>query len=229
MMPTIGIYLLYAAVALRGAVVFAEDQKLPLVLGLFGAYGLLLLAEPWITRSKSLNSSKNLDQTLSMGQLWRPSLYLISQSSIVLALMSIPETQDFFALLFVPLSLEAILVFGRKPGYVCIAIYSVLIMILLLGSEDGPLFGFVMGMFFSGMCFLFGGYAHQIQKAEAARGQNQHIYNDLQLAHRKLQIYTDQAAALAVEQERNRLARDLHDSVTQTVFSMNLATQSARS
>jgi signal transduction histidine kinase len=31
-----------------------------------------------------------------------------------------------------------------------------------------------------------------------------------------------------MEQERNRLARDLHDSVTQTVFSMNLAAQSAR-
>jgi signal transduction histidine kinase len=31
-----------------------------------------------------------------------------------------------------------------------------------------------------------------------------------------------------VEQERNRLARELHDSVTQTVFSMNLAAQSAR-
>jgi signal transduction histidine kinase len=30
-----------------------------------------------------------------------------------------------------------------------------------------------------------------------------------------------------MEQERNRLARDLHDSVTQTVFSMNLAAQSA--
>ncbi|HLA06955.1 MAG TPA: sensor histidine kinase, partial [Anaerolineales bacterium] len=35
-------------------------------------------------------------------------------------------------------------------------------------------------------------------------------------------------ASLAVEHERNRLARDLHDSVTQTVFSMNLAAQSAR-
>jgi signal transduction histidine kinase len=31
-----------------------------------------------------------------------------------------------------------------------------------------------------------------------------------------------------VEHERSRLARELHDSVTQTVFSMNLATQSAR-
>jgi signal transduction histidine kinase len=33
---------------------------------------------------------------------------------------------------------------------------------------------------------------------------------------------------LGVAQERNRLARDLHDSVTQTVFSMNLTAQAAR-
>jgi signal transduction histidine kinase len=65
-------------------------------------------------------------------------------------------------------------------------------------------------------------------KTEAARAQNQNAFNDLQIAHRQLQGYADQVASLAVEQERNRLARDLHDSVTQTVFSMNLAAQSAR-
>jgi signal transduction histidine kinase len=228
MMPSIGIYLLYVAVALRGALIFAEDQRLTLMLILFGAYGLLLLVEPWITRIKFPSFTKIADQTFFVGQMWRPLLYIILQTSIVMALMAIPETQDFFALLFVPLSLKAILIFGRRLGYVCITIFSILMIIPLLGSEDGPLFGFVMGVFFSGMCFLFGGYAHQVQRAEAARSQNQQIYNELRIAHRQLQLYTDQAATLAIEQERNRLARDLHDSVTQTVFSMNLTTQSAR-
>jgi signal transduction histidine kinase len=49
----------------------------------------------------------------------------------------------------------------------------------------------------------------------------------LQSAHRQLQAYAYQRASLAVEHERNRLARELHDSVTQTVFSMNLAARSA--
>jgi signal transduction histidine kinase len=77
------------------------------------------------------------------------------------------------------------------------------------------------------MCFLFGGYAYQVQKAEMARNQNRETFNELQTAHRQLQGYADQVASLAIEQERNRLARNLHDSVTQTVFSMNLAAQSA--
>jgi signal transduction histidine kinase len=78
------------------------------------------------------------------------------------------------------------------------------------------------------VCFLFGGYAAQVLKAEAAHQQNRRTFNDLQSAHRQLQGYADQVANLALEHERNRLARELHDSVTQTVFSMNLAAQSAR-
>jgi signal transduction histidine kinase len=85
-----------------------------------------------------------------------------------------------------------------------------------------------MGGLYSGMCCLFGGYAHQVQKAEAAHEQNQRMFNELQIAHLQLQGYADQVTSLAVEHERNRLARDLHDSVTQTVFSMNLTAQSAR-
>jgi signal transduction histidine kinase len=79
-----------------------------------------------------------------------------------------------------------------------------------------------MGGLYSGMCFQFGGYASQVLSAEAAHNHNQQMLDDLRDAHRQLQGYADQRASLAIEYERNRLARDLHDSVTQTAFSMNL-------
>ncbi|NIM95408.1 MAG: hypothetical protein GTO18_17060 [Anaerolineales bacterium] len=227
-MRTIGVYLLYAAVALRGVVIFADDPRLPVVIGCFAAYGLLLFLEPRLIGRNYPGTRTLPDQKTSFRQEWRSLLYLIAQSTFVIALMAIPETQDFFALLFIPLSMQVVLSFGRRLGYVCISVYSLYIIFLLLGSEDGPLFGMVMGLFFSGMCFLFGGYAYQVQKAEMARNQNQQMFNDLQTAHRQLQVYADQVADLAVEQERNILARNLHDSVTQTAFSMNLAAQSAR-
>ena len=50
----------------------------------------------------------------------------------------------------------------------------------------------------------------------------------LQVAHGQLLAHASQKEELAAEQERNRLARELHDSVTQTVFSMNLTVQTAR-
>jgi signal transduction histidine kinase len=98
----------------------------------------------------------------------------------------------------------------------------------LAAAQEGWIFGLVMVLNYGGLCFLLGGYAHQIGQAEAARGQNQRMLGELQVAHRKLQGYAVQMEALAAEQERSRLARELHDSVTQTVFSMNLTVQSAR-
>ena len=65
-------------------------------------------------------------------------------------------------------------------------------------------------------------------KAEAAHDQNQRTFNELQTAHSQLQGYADQVANLTVEHERNRLARELHDSVSQAIFSITLTSQSAR-
>jgi signal transduction histidine kinase len=98
----------------------------------------------------------------------------------------------------------------------------------LTANEKGWFFALVMSFFSAGLYFVFGSYAHQVQRAETARRQNQRLLGELQAAHRRLQGYAAQLEELAAEQERGRLARELHDSVTQTVFSMNLTVQSAR-
>jgi len=218
-MRTAGVYLIFAAVALRGVIVLIDEPQFGAVLCFLVAYGLLLFAETWMTRQKNLGlfHSKNLQL-----------VYLFLQSSLVIGLLAVSTLEDFFALLFIPLSLDAVSFFGRRYGFACIAVFSLATIGALLFSDEGPLFGLAMGIFYSGMCILFGGYAHQVQKAEAAHEQNQRMFNELQTAHHQLQGYADQVASLAVEHERNRLARDLHDSVTQTVFSMNLAAQSTR-
>jgi signal transduction histidine kinase len=50
----------------------------------------------------------------------------------------------------------------------------------------------------------------------------------LQQRLKELQEYATQAEELAAVQERNRLARELHDSLTQTIFSMTLTAETAR-
>ncbi|MBI5841877.1 MAG: sensor histidine kinase [Chloroflexi bacterium] len=218
-MRTAGVYLIFAAVALRGAVTFSDESQFGAVLGLLAAYGLLLFAKTWIIHRQSSDLFRSQYSQL---------IYLFLQSTLVIGLLIVSTYEDFFALLFVPLSLDAVSFFGRRLGFMGIAVFSLALTSAMLFSDEGQLFGLAMGGLYSGMCFLFGGYAHQVQKAEAAHDQNQRMFNELQTAHRQLQSYADQVASLAVEQERNRLARDLHDSVTQTVFSMNLAAQSAR-
>ncbi|MBI5354053.1 MAG: sensor histidine kinase [Chloroflexi bacterium] len=216
-MRTAGVFLIFAAVALRGAVLFSDDEELVAVLGLLAVYGVCLIAETWIVHRKPLFQSRYIQIA-----------YLLIQSILVMWLLDVSTYEDFFALLFIPPSLDAVSFFGRRIGFMWITAFSIAIFSVMLFSEEGQLFGLAMGGLYSGICFLFGGYAHQVLNAESASAQNKRMFSDLQTAHRQLQGYADQVAGLAVEHERNRLARDLHDSVTQTVFSMNLAAQSAR-
>ena len=217
-MRTLGVYLMFAAVALRTAVVTAGTPEFPAIMGLLSAYGLLLSGETWLKRR-----GPGLPQSVPVQM-----AYLFLQAILVIGALILSSYEDFLAMLFIPLSLEAVTTFGRQVGYRLIMVFSAAMVGTLLFSNVGPLFGLVMGLLYTGVCFLFGGYASQVQKVSAARAQNERMFAELQTAHRQMQAHADQVAALAVEHERNRMARELHDSVTQTVFSMNLAVQTAQ-
>jgi signal transduction histidine kinase len=213
-MPTIGVYLIYAAVVLRAAVVVSTEPEFPVAMALLAGYGMLLFGKTCRVRRDRLSPKSTF-------------VYLLLQSILVIGVLIVSSYEDFIAMLFIPLSLDAVSFFGKRDGFIGIAILCMGMILTLLFSDVGLLFGLVMGILYSGICLLMGGYAYQVQKARAAQDQNEQMFNELQTAHRQLQGYADQLASLAVEHERNRLARELHDSVTQTVFSMNLAAQSA--
>jgi signal transduction histidine kinase len=234
-MRTVGVYLIYAAVVLRGSVRLPEMRHPELVVALLVLYGMLLLIETWMIERKPLRlaavASGGLTpkvEGLPLRPRWFPLVYLLVQSALVIGLLLNRPVQDFYALLFMALSLQAILFLGRRAGFRFITGLTLAMAGPLIASQEGWTFGLVMVLEYGGLCFLIGGYAHQIGQAEAARGHNQRMLGELQVTYRQLQGYAAQMEALAAEQERGRLARELHDSVTQTVFSMNLTVQSAR-
>ncbi len=75
---------------------------------------------------------------------------------------------------------------------------------------------------------LMASYELLYGQAEAARQESQVLLAELQAAHRQLQDYAAQVEAHAAAQERDRLAHTLHDSVSQMLFGITLAAQSAR-
>lgn len=218
-MQTIGVYLIFAAVVLRAAVVVAGEPEFPIILALLSAYGFLLFGKTWLMRNSHTRFAHSATVHFA---------YLFLQSVLVIWVMILSSYEDFLAMLFIPLSLDAVSFFGRRVGYSLIATFSLIMIVTLLFSDVGQLFGLVMGVLYTGVCFLFGGYAYQVQKAKAAHDQNERMFHELQTAHRQLQRYANDVSTLAIEHERNRLARELHDSVTQTVFSMNLSVQSVQ-
>jgi len=66
---------------------------------------------------------------------------------------------------------------------------------------------------------------HEIEQDKV---NSQDLVKALQETHEQLQLYANKIEDLAAVQERNRLARELHDTVSQLIFSINLTTRSAQ-
>jgi signal transduction histidine kinase len=215
-----GVYLIYAAVLLRALVWYQVSPFYSLVVILLVIYGLLLAGESQVEVRIKTNSKELLT--------WFRSGYLIIQTGLIVGILIIPPLNDFGAMLFIPISLQAVLLFQRRIGFTWISIFTLVMGVTLLrGGENFP-GGLAMAILFGGLCFLAGGYAHLILIANMAEQENRRMLGELQSTHRQLQSYSSDLEDLAAERERIRLARDMHDSVTQTVFSMNLTVQSAR-
>jgi signal transduction histidine kinase len=176
------------------------------------AISLLLMAlEPWLLRRSRTHTHA----------------YLAVQTALVIVIALLPPASDYFGTLFFSLALQAMLALPVRVAFRWIVAFSAATSVLLvdaLGWEGAlPLI-----MIYTAAGFFFASYAAFIRQAETARGENQRLLAELQTAHRQLQVYSAQAEELAVVQERNRLARDLHDSVSQTIFSVTLLAEAVR-
>jgi len=70
-------------------------------------------------------------------------------------------------------------------------------------------------------------YALVKQEVEEAKDRSHALLSDLSAAHHLLELRAKQAEELAGEQERSRVARELHDTVSQLLFSISLTARSA--
>lgn len=65
-------------------------------------------------------------------------------------------------------------------------------------------------------------------ETEMSRARSQALLDQLKHAHQQLQTYAVQVEELSAVQERNRLARELHDTISQQIFSISLTIRSAQ-
>jgi signal transduction histidine kinase len=211
-MRSFATYLIYLAVLARAAGWSQDAPPIPAPAWiLLALYGVLLFTARPLTRA------------------WAgyPRAYLLVQSALVIGMLYSATRVDIFPMLFFPLSFQAVLYLPVRAGFAWIGMFSLAMAgMLLAGMERQP--GIAMLIFSSGANALMGSFALLIQRTERARQHNQRLLSDLQQAYRGLKDFSAQGEALAAAEERQRLVRELHDSLTQTLFSMNLAVQAAQ-
>jgi signal transduction histidine kinase len=149
-----------------------------------------------------------------------PNLYFGIQAILLTVLTSLGSPRwDAFIFLFLLLTIHTAFILPGRPATIWIILYYAIVsaIVLLIRGTDG-----IYAIFFYVSAFVLCGYfGYGIQQTERERDKNQKLLEELQSTQHKLQ-------ELAVLEERNRLARDLHDSVKQQVFAISMQLSAAR-
>ena len=203
------LYLFYAALFIRTLAWFAGElrvgDKFPWVIGIELLY--LALFTFWLWRPGTSQ--------------WISHLYFLIQCSLLVSLVILVPGMDFSPGLFFLLSYQVALAFRGKTRIAWVAVVVVLTVAPLMLFLD-PLRNLALGLSNMAGVLVLAAYIAAAQTEEAIRAANQAMLAELQETHRRLEEYSSQVEELTAIEERNRLARELHDSVSQTMFSIIL-------
>ena len=153
--------------------------------------------------------------------IWSLHAYFALQSIIIVCLVSLPPHLDFITALFTMLSYQVAVVLPGRSRWIWVGIFCILtagILIFWLGLLHG--LALAMTPIAGNIVFLT--YVIANREAELADQRGQAILSELQEKHSQLELRASQVEQIATIEERNRLARELHDSVSQTMFSIIL-------
>ncbi len=194
-------YVVTAAVSLLGVAIFVGGQHPYRWLGL----ALLALFDLMVLMPERV-----------VGPLIRraPHVYTAIAAALVVALVMLPPMTPWFVVLFFVISPTVMMVFPRQTGYAWVGVFSALTVVMFLFYSQGDLLGNLLqsGLYVAGY-FFFAAFATQTARANDAQRESERLLAELQDAHARLQEYALQAERLAVAEERNRMAREMHDTV----------------
>lgn len=148
-------------------------------------------------------------------------IYSAAQTVVVTALLLLGSgNSDTFTFLFFLLNIRVSAIFSPRATLAWVGLFfaiSSLILLWFRGLESVPVLLFNAAVFF--LCSVFG---QALREVEIARRENAAMLEDLRAAQRQVQD-------LAIAEERNRLARDLHDSAKQQAFALSAQLDAVRS
>ena len=200
---------LFSATLLRSVLTIGDDTTRRQTLLLLAIWLILFVAEQLLARRGA----------------WLFPPYLLVQTTLVVTLLSLPNSFDFFAVLFAVLSMQVVQHWPLRPACVWIGLFAPLSALGIMRNYDlasglvSTLTYFIVDCFAAYFAWSAREALEESERTESLAGQ-------LRDANRGLQAQSERIRHLTVERERSRIARDLHDSVTQTIVAMNLAAKS---
>ena len=139
-------------------------------------------------------------------------LFLAGQTIIITTMMALGGNTAIFAVLFFISSAQAMMIFPAPRGFYWITLFSVIALVGFV-LDEGWLSGLGSVLIYAAGYSFFGMFGSITTQAQEERQKSQALLEELQEAHHQLQDYVLRVEELAVAEERNRLAREMHDSL----------------
>jgi signal transduction histidine kinase len=143
---------------------------------------------------------------------WRIHLYLGLQGSLAAVLLFLHPGFTMYPTLYSLLSFQAVLLLSANPGAFWIVAFNLVTVVAFLlgfGLEEA----LYAGLVYAGINIFFGAFAGTLRRVDAARRQSDLLLQELREAHEQLQEYALRVEELTVIEERNRLSREMHDTI----------------
>ncbi len=147
------------------------------------------------------------------------------------------EGLDFTPFLFLIPPYLAVVYFGNRVGY-AIAALAIAAYLVPVWLHDPhwylkPLSAFLAITFSFAVVFVvLMARVVRLEKAghlreQASRIRAEELLAEVELAHRQLQVYAERVAELATTEERNRVAREIHDGLGHALIAINVQLEKA--
>ncbi len=207
----IAIYSLIAAEGIRLLTAGPVQARLPLYLGLLLVYLVLFTVALWRPRLSPLFGH----------------LYLSFQSAVILALLVLDPAMDHVTVFYLSLCYQVAYICAGRMRWIWIGILAVLTGGALM-LFHGAIEGLALSLTTIAGIIVIPASVIVNQEIESARAQSEALLAELQGTHARLEAYASQVEELTAMEERSRLARELHDSVSQTMFGITLTIRTAQ-
>jgi signal transduction histidine kinase len=154
--------------------------------------------------------------------------YFVAIALVCLSTTLLGDLSGAFWVLMLPVIAQAVSALPMS-GVILICVVAVSLLVVPLGLRSGGWLNALQNgvSYATGVLFVVV-FSYIAMRAEESRNEIQRLANELSDANKKLREYAAQAEDLATTQERNRLAREIHDNLGHYFTVINMQLEAAR-
>ncbi|MDJ0752122.1 MAG: sensor histidine kinase [Ardenticatenaceae bacterium] len=183
------------------------------------AVAILVLLDRWLVRTYGENPPYGIAVAALVGH------------ALLVEMVALADGLTYTSILYLTLPFPAFFMLGRRPGYGvgCLILIWLTIKFFIFKPDwwlDPVTVNTFTLLFVSVILMVV--MAEVVQRERSSRRHAEDLFADLSDSHRQLKRYAEQVAELATVEERNRLARDIHDGLGHYLTVIGIQLEKAR-